>query len=94
MKVLWFPQAERDLDHVLEFIRRDSPSAAMLVADRIEHAIQRILLFPLSGRRGRLTGTRELVVPDTPFIIPYLVAEDTIVILAVMHGAQKWPEKP
>jgi toxin ParE1/3/4 len=45
----------------------------------------------LSGRAGRVPGTRELVIAGTPFIIPYRVAENTIQILRVLHGKRKWP---
>jgi plasmid stabilization system protein ParE len=46
----------------------------------------------MSGRSGRVPGTRELVISDTPFIAPYAIDRDRIVILAVYHGAQQWPE--
>jgi toxin ParE1/3/4 len=36
-------------------------------------------------------GTRELVVTGTPFIVVYRVEAATVVILRVLHGAQRWP---
>jgi plasmid stabilization system protein ParE len=45
------------------------------------------------GRSGRLTGTRELVVSGTPYIIPYRVKEDRLELIAVFHGHQKWPKR-
>jgi toxin ParE1/3/4 len=45
------------------------------------------------GRPGRASGTRELVVPDTPFVIPYRVKENRLELIAVLHGRQKWPGK-
>lgn len=42
------------------------------------------------GRPGRIPGTRELVVPGTPFILPYRVAADEVHILRGMHGAGNW----
>ena len=47
--------------------------------------------FPESGRTGRIEGTRELVVPKTPFVAPYRITGDTIEILAVHHASQRWP---
>lgn len=41
---------------------------------------------------GRVPGTRELIVVDTPYIIPYRVIEDRVRLLRVLHGAQLWPE--
>jgi plasmid stabilization system protein ParE len=40
-----------------------------------------------------VAGTRELVVYRTPYIVAYSIAEDHIDILAVMHGARKWPDR-
>ncbi len=46
---------------------------------------------PNLGRPGRLTGTRELVVSGTPYVVPYRVLGDDVQILAVFHGARRWP---
>ncbi|ETW95415.1 MAG: hypothetical protein ETSY1_30775 [Candidatus Entotheonella factor] len=47
---------------------------------------------PHLGRVGRVADTRELVITDTPYIVPYMVSEDRIILLRVLHGAQQWPE--
>jgi toxin ParE1/3/4 len=46
----------------------------------------------MSGRSGRVAGTRELVVPNTPFIAAYAIDEERTVILALYYGEQHWPE--
>ena len=40
---------------------------------------------------GRVAGTRELVVPGTPYVIPYRLRTDRLEIIAIFHGRQKWP---
>jgi toxin ParE1/3/4 len=45
------------------------------------------------GRPGRVLGTRELVIPDTPYIIPHRVRRERLELIAVFHGHQKWPSK-
>ena len=45
----------------------------------------------MSGRPGRVPGTRELAISNTPFITAYTIENDRIVILAIYHGAQQWP---
>ena len=58
---------------------------------QIVGSVQQLAAFPMSGRPGRVPGTRELVISNTPFIAAYTVENDRIVILAVYHGAQQWP---
>lgn len=47
--------------------------------------------FPLSGRLGRVPGTRELVIHHTPYIAVYAVDDSVVRVLRVIHGAQQWP---
>jgi len=42
---------------------------------------------------GEIKGTRELVIPGTPYIVAYRVIDDQIEILFVQHGARKWPDE-
>lgn len=46
---------------------------------------------PNVGRLGRVSGTRELVVSRTPYIVVYRVGA-RVEILAIIHGARDWPE--
>jgi toxin ParE1/3/4 len=46
----------------------------------------------MSGRPGRVPGTRELVISNFPFVAAYSIEKERIVILAIYHGAQQWPE--
>jgi toxin ParE1/3/4 len=42
----------------------------------------------MSGRAGRVPGTRELVLSNTPFIAAYTAEKARIVILSVYQDAQ------
>jgi addiction module RelE/StbE family toxin len=88
----WTRLAIKDLDSAHTYVAEDNPSAANHLIDRIEKAVQVLRQHPTAGRKGRLTGTRELVVTGTPFVIPYRVRSNKIEILAVIHGASKWPD--
>lgn len=35
-----------------------------------------------------MAGTREVVVPGTPYVIPYRLRSDRLEIIAVFHGRQ------
>jgi plasmid stabilization system protein ParE len=80
-----------DLAEAGAFLRAHDPAAADRVMGRPAAVIDRIALFPESGRRGRVAGTRELVVAATPFIIAYRLTAATVDILAVIHAARRWP---
>jgi len=43
------------------------------------------------GRPGRVVGTRELVIGQLPYIIPYRVRESEIEVLRVLHTSRRWP---
>jgi plasmid stabilization system protein ParE len=45
-----------------------------------------------SQHPGRVPGTRELVIPRTPFIVPYRLVGNAIHVLRIFHAARQWPE--
>src|SRR5688572_15463158 len=49
-------------------------------------AVELLATQPSMGRPGRVLSTRELVVPDTPFVIPYRVRDNRLELIAVFHG--------
>jgi toxin ParE1/3/4 len=93
MKVVWSRRATKHLVMLRNFIAKDSEQNAALVAKRILQSIDILQSHPEMGRPGRVLGTRELVIPDTPYIVPYRVRRDRLEIIAVFHGHQKWPSK-
>ena len=93
MKVVWSRRSIRHLVHLREYIEKDSEQNAALVASRILKAVELLQTHPEMGRPGRVLGTRELVVPDNPYIIPYRVRHGRLELIAVFHGRQKWPAK-
>lgn len=91
MKLRYTRQALADLDEARSYIAERNPRAATTTAVRIREAIGGLTLFPDRGRPGRISGTRELVIPATPFIVAYRVGDGHIDVLAIMHGARLWP---
>jgi plasmid stabilization system protein ParE len=69
MRVVWSRRAICHLVTLREFIAKDSEQNAALVAKRIL-AVELLETQPEMGRPGRVLGTRELVVPDTLYLIP------------------------
>ena len=78
----------------LEFIRRNSPPAALRFRKKAEQVLRRLEQFPDSGRTIPEFPTlphREVIV--RPYRFFYRVLGKTVWIVAVWHGAQL-PEGP
>lgn len=93
MRVRWLRRALVDLDEAEAFIAQDNPSAASEVVVKIVRAVTLLGDQPGIGRAGRVPGTKELVVPDTPYIVPYRVKDGTVQVLRVYHSSRKWPDR-
>ncbi|MEE8393347.1 MAG: type II toxin-antitoxin system RelE/ParE family toxin [Rhodospirillales bacterium] len=93
MKIVWSETAVRDLGEIRAYIAEHNPKAAHGTAMAIIQAANRLADFPASGRMGRIADTRELVIANLPFILPYTVNDGEVVILAAFHEARKWPDK-
>ncbi|MXN47187.1 type II toxin-antitoxin system mRNA interferase toxin, RelE/StbE family [Shinella kummerowiae] len=90
-RIRWTLRALRRLDEIGAYIEQDNPDAAARVVARIVTAVDTLAELPATGRVGRIKGTREVVLADIPYIIPYRVGRD-IEIITVMHAHQKWPK--
>lgn len=93
MRVRWTRKALANLEMLASFIARDDPIAASRMVERTTDAVSHLVEHPGLGRPGRVPGTRELIVPDTPFIVPYRARDGAIEVLRVLHAARRWPEK-
>jgi toxin ParE1/3/4 len=93
MNLEWGPQARHDLNELISYIAEESVQTAQLVADRIDKAVELMTLMPRAGRRGRVAGTRELVVQRTAYLLVYRFQSSTIRILRVLRGARRWPAR-
>jgi toxin ParE1/3/4 len=93
VSIVWSPRAIGHLAHLRSHIAHDNPNAANRVATALLDAVERLAELPHLGRPGRVAGTRELIVPDTPYVIPYRLRGGRLEIIAVFHGRQQWPKR-
>jgi toxin ParE1/3/4 len=93
VQVRWLRAALANLEAEADYIACDNPAAAARTVARISDAVDKLAAMPARGRPGRVPGTRELVVPGTPYIIPYRVRRGAVEILRVFHGTRRWPSK-
>jgi toxin ParE1/3/4 len=91
--VRWTHSARRDYRNIIDWLSDRSPAAALRIADAIDNRLAMLESMPRMGRIGRLDGTRELVISNTPYIVIYQLegSDDQIVVLRLLHAAQLWP---
>lgn len=89
MQIKWLKTAIQNLEDELEFIAKDNPLAAKQVAQRIYRAVSLLAEQSHIGKPGRISGTRELLVPKTRYLIPYRINNNRIEILRVFHTSRK-----
>ena len=87
----WTQKAASNLESILDYISEDNPAAAANVAKQIKEVANQLDQYPAMGRPGRRPGTRELVMPQFPYIIIYRMRQRTVIILQVLHAKLKYP---
>ena len=75
---------------IVDYISEDNPDAAMELLHDIEERVEHLTYHPQTGRIGRVTGTRELVVKPN-YIAVYVAGPNVIEVLRVLHAARQWP---
>ena len=91
MTIVWSPAAVEDLKRLRATIEQHDPRAAAKVARAILRRVESLAEFPGQGKPGRVPHTRELVIPDTPYLVVYTAVDRTVRIVTVLHTARKWP---
>jgi toxin ParE1/3/4 len=92
MPIVWLPFAVQDIIHIRIYIADKDPKSAQNIALRIDKAVNRLSTMPNLGRPGRISGTRELIVSNTPYLAVYRVQNNRVEILRVLHGRQPFPD--
>jgi toxin ParE1/3/4 len=92
MQIKLTTSAVNDLDDIETYIYKDNPKVAKEVVLKIIYKIKTILVnSPGIGRPGRAKNTREYVLSDMLYIIPYRVKNDCLEILRIIHSSRKYP---
>lgn len=87
----WTKTAEESLQRNIEYYAEEDPVTAYRIFDEVFDRAGILDDNHDIGRAGRMKGTRELVINGTPFILVYQVNPNDVLILNLLHGAQKWP---
>ena len=90
MIIRWTRRAEQQLARVQDLTRLQWPGSVEDVTRTIHATVERMAVFPLSGRNGAVDGTREAVLTQYPFMVVYAIDGEALIVLGVFHQAQSW----
>ncbi len=79
-----------DRAQIFRHIEAQDPDAAIRMDELFTKAVSRLQHFPFMGRRGAITGTREII-PHESYRVVYQVEAQAVSILMIIHTARKWP---
>ena len=82
-----------DLQAIVSFGLKEGLPDPKAFVRRLRERLQILAVHPLTGRVGRVDGTRELPLAGLPYIAIYLVSAEAglIDVVRILHGAQMWP---
>lgn len=94
LTIVWTDRAREDLIALGEYIAADGSAAAARWAGRLVAAVERLAVFPWSGRRvpelRDRTDLREVI--QGAYRIVYRVTRDAVVVLTVFEGHRRFPD--
>lgn len=95
-KLKWTTNAKDDLLNIVSYIKKDSPSIANDIYQKIRKKAHSNNFFPLKGRvvpelqKEGITLYREVIA--SPWRIIYKVGNDTVYIMAILDSRQNIEE--
>ena len=95
MQVKWLRKAVENLNAEAAYIAKEDPKAASEFVQRVVDTVGLLEENPSLGHPGRIYDTREIVVPNTRYIVPYRVRSrlNRIEILRIFHNSKRLPKQ-
>lgn len=90
LSVSWRPLALDALVSIVSYIEQFNATAADNLKTEIEDTTEALIHHPYLYKKGRVVGTREIVVHPN-YIVVYKVTESVIYVLNVLHSRQNYP---
>lgn len=88
-KLRWSLAAAGDLEAIASYLHLHHPSYAAQTIQRLYGAAKSLSRFPFSGRVGKKSGTRELVLAPLPYLLIYSVDDSSVHVLRYLHTSQE-----
>ncbi len=95
LPIEWTESTWKDLDGITDYLLGEGVAfeAVEDYVKRIFKAPEHLAALPGTGKPGRVQGTREWRVKNTPYTLIYDVCDGKIRILRVMHDSRQFPEQ-
>ncbi|GHE20378.1 type II toxin-antitoxin system RelE/ParE family toxin [Halomonas urumqiensis] len=90
MELVWTTEAIQDRDDIYDYIESENPIAALAIDELFSEKATMLLDHSDSGRPGRVSGTRELVIHPS-YMLVYDIVGEQVRVLSVVHTARHWP---
>ncbi len=90
MRIFWTDVALNQIEAIRDYLSRTSPDYARRVVERLVNRSEQIASFPRSGRivpEYEIDEVREVI--ESSYRLIYLIKEDQVEILAVIHTSRK-----
>jgi toxin ParE1/3/4 len=90
VKVFWTDAALGQLESIRDYFARTSPEYAQKLVERLVNRSEKVADFPRSGRMApeyEIDEVRQVI--EGQYRIIYLIKEDQIEILALIHTSRK-----
>lgn len=93
IELIWSPRALADLEEIRSYIAADSTAYADLTVRRLFASVERLRMFPESGRmvpERRSPELREVI--SGRFRIVYRRGAETVEIATIFRGSREFPQ--
>jgi addiction module toxin, RelE/StbE family len=90
MLIDWAESALLDLEDIFTyFVSINDTDTGKAIVSALIKSVTRLENFPHSGKKGKISGTRELIVTHLPYIIVYHQPNDALIeVISVVHTAR------
>ncbi len=92
MQVKWLHRALRNLEQARNYVFPANPTAAQELIIKIQNAANQLENYPFMGKSGRVEGTKELIISNSPYILIYRVKDESVEIIRILHTSKRYPE--
>ncbi|QQR79391.1 MAG: type II toxin-antitoxin system RelE/ParE family toxin [Deltaproteobacteria bacterium] len=91
--IIYLPAAEKDIESIFDYIRRDSPARASKFIQIMDRKISRLENFPLSGAQSRdpyVRGKNFRIVVVGEYLVFYRFEKKQLFIHRILHSRRRF----